>query len=194
MNPYTFIDKLKSKKHLLLVYDDPTFAKMIQFRFINNGLTKDEHCIFLTHGKPKDAEEEMKKFGINVEHFKKRKILHIYPIPNPVEHYHSISEGADDILKLAISDSEPPYRVVARLVPNVETEEAMAIQGYFEQKFHNTTFDNFNGSVLCSYDFSEIKSNNNWQQWLNHLYDCHNASIVPDKSGQYLVTNFNNGH
>lgn len=81
MNPLTYIDSLDSKKHLLLVYNDPKFGKTIQFRFISNGLIKEKHCIFLTHGKTRLIEEEMEKFGINVIHFKKRKMLHIYQIP-----------------------------------------------------------------------------------------------------------------
>ena len=44
-DPLRFIDSLKSKKHIVLYYENKEFGKKIQYRFIRNGLLKGENCI-----------------------------------------------------------------------------------------------------------------------------------------------------
>ena len=71
-NPLKFLDTIVDFKHIVLFYEQPESGRMIQFRFIRNGLLKGQHCIYTTH---KDTEislveNEMTNSGIDVEGYK----------------------------------------------------------------------------------------------------------------------------
>lgn len=96
-----FIDSIDSKKHLLLAYSEPSFAKKLEYRFINNGLLKGESCIVLTHDKTKFIEEEMQEHAIDVEKYEKNGVLHIYQIADPTKHRESILDGFNELIKIS---------------------------------------------------------------------------------------------
>jgi len=182
-----FIDSLDSKKHSLLVYSEPSFAKKIEYLFVKNGLLKGEYCIVLTHDKTKFIEREMLEHNIDVKKYEENGILHIYQISDPTEHNLSILDGFKELTKIILSDSKPPYRVVGRMMYDVKTNGGISIACHFENLFHSSMFENFDGSVLCTYDLDDIKSNDRWQQWLTKLKNCHDASIIQTKDGKVVV-------
>jgi hypothetical protein len=47
-----FIDTLEEKQHIMLLYEDPEYAKIIEFKFIKRGLERGEDCIFATSDDP----------------------------------------------------------------------------------------------------------------------------------------------
>ena len=98
-SPLRFVDTLGDhtcNKHILLLYEDAEYGRKVQFRFIKNGLLKGEHCIFST---PEDNIEFIKnemtdKYGIDVEYFtKKKNLLHIYKITNPMNNQEGELKG-----------------------------------------------------------------------------------------------------
>ena len=50
--PLRFVNSLDTNKHILLLYNDPEYAKRIEFQFIGNGLAKGEHCVYATEEDP----------------------------------------------------------------------------------------------------------------------------------------------
>jgi len=50
MDPLSYVDVIDSKKHIILVSDDEKASRDIEFRFIKNGLDKEEYCAYMTHG------------------------------------------------------------------------------------------------------------------------------------------------
>jgi hypothetical protein len=46
--PIEFIDSLDEKKHIMLYYDDSECARLVEFRFLKNGLARGESCIYAT--------------------------------------------------------------------------------------------------------------------------------------------------
>jgi hypothetical protein len=54
---------------------------------------------------------------------------------------------------------------------------AIAVQYHLEKTFHGL-FDEQNGSIMCTYDFSQIQSNNMWRDWLAKLESCHHATLL----------------
>ena len=70
--PFSFLDSIDSKRHLMLVCDDVKKAREVEFHFIRRGLEKGERGIYLTHDDPKLIEHEMERYGINLRHYKKR--------------------------------------------------------------------------------------------------------------------------
>jgi hypothetical protein len=90
-------------------------------------------------------------------------------------------------MKKILFASELLFRIVGRLIPDVGIEEAISIQACLEKMFHNSVFENLNGSVLCTCDISQIRAaNNEWQKWLHDLQESRHACIV-DLNGQSSV-------
>jgi hypothetical protein len=175
--PLSFIDNIDAKRHLMLVHDDPKKAREIEFHFLRRGLEKGERGIYLTHDDPKLIERDMERYGINLRHYKKSGMLRILQIANPMEHPGGVLKGADSVMRQITMDSKIPFRVVGRLISNVGFEEGMSVEYCLEKTFYSI-FDDSNGSVMCTYDFSQIQSNNEWRTWLHKLEMCHHASIL----------------
>ncbi len=79
--PIKFVDSLDSKKHIALFYEEPEYARMIEFRFIKNGLENGEQCVYATEEDSGSIVLEMLSYGIPLECFQNKK-LRIYQIQN----------------------------------------------------------------------------------------------------------------
>lgn len=185
MDPIKFVDSLDTQKHVLLVYEDESFGKMIQFRFINNGLLKGENCIYLTHGDPKIIKTEMGESGVEVKEFVQKGLLQIQQISSPEKDPNGILAGYENIVKQVTENKKPPYRIVGRMMPNIGIEEAMLVQIAIERMTH-AIFEKFNSTVLCTYDFNEIPAND-YKMWLSRLCKYHHAAIVSTSSGMSMA-------
>jgi len=181
MDPMKFVDSLDTRKHVTLVYDDPSFGNMIQFRFINNGLMKGENCIYLTHEDPKIIKKEMDGSGIDVKKFVQKGLLHIRQISSPEKDPKGIMIGYENIIKQATADKKPPYRIVGRVIPNIEAEVAMSVQIAIERMTHSI-FENLNSTVLCTYGISKIPTRDH-KMLISRLCTYHHAAIVSTRSG-----------
>ena len=73
--PLKFVNSLDVSRHILLFYSDPEYAKKIEFQFIENGLAREEHCIYATAEDPTFVREKMEEYGIRVNDFIKREIF-----------------------------------------------------------------------------------------------------------------------
>src|SRR6185312_2706776 len=81
--PFQYIDALEGKKHIILVYEDQIEGKLIQFKFLKNGLHAGESCFYMTHEDPHVIEKEMRESGvIDVSTYLKKDLLHIHQIPD----------------------------------------------------------------------------------------------------------------
>jgi len=162
----------------MLVYDDVVIGHEIEFHFLKRGLENMEKCIYVTHGQVKHIEKEMRQHGMDVDNFKKQHLLRVCQIPNPLEGSVEILDNVNAILKSILPNPELPFRIVGRLIPDVGIEEAMSIQAYLERIFHNGIFERLNGSVLCTYDISQIRANDGWKHWLHDLQMNHHTYIL----------------
>jgi hypothetical protein len=189
MNSQLSFGLFDSKKHLMVASDDVAIGHKIEFEFIKEGLDKNELSIYLTHGDIKQVEKEMLVFGINVSHYKKKGLLKILNIGNPTEDSLDFLDSIQTSLQKILPNPEISFRIVGRLLPYVGTETAMAIQVKFEKIFHNSIFDKLNGSVLCTYDLSEIQANNEWMRWLAELQENHHAYLIYKNGKSNLTVN-----
>ena len=178
-----------SKKHLMVAYDDVSMGRKIEFEFIKNGLDKNELSIYLTHGDVKQIEKEMLSFGIDVIHYKKKGLLKITNIESPVENSLDFMDSIQTSLQKLLTNPEIPFRIVGRAMPDVGTEFAMAIQAKLEKILHNSIFDKLNGSILCTYDLSQICANNEWMRWLKELQENHHAYVICKNGKSNLTIN-----
>ncbi|MFZ0183726.1 MAG: MEDS domain-containing protein [Nitrosotalea sp.] len=189
MNPPLSFGKFDSKKHFMVAYDDVAMGRKIEFEFIKEGLDRNELSIYLVHGDVKPVEKEMLSFGIDLSHYKKKGLLKILSIGNPMEDSADFLDSVQALMQRILPNPETPFRIVGRLLPYVETETAMAIQVKFEKIFHNSMFDKLNGSILCTYQLSEIKATNQWMKWLEELQESHHAYLIYENGKSNLTVN-----
>ena len=78
--PLKDIDNLKERNHSMVLYDNEDYGKSVKYRYIENGLKKGEHSIILTHDDVNSIENEVASYGIDVDNFKRKKLLHIHQI------------------------------------------------------------------------------------------------------------------
>src|SRR6185437_97444 len=189
MDPLMYIDKIDAKKHILLVCDNAKKAREVEYLFIRRGLENKEKCVYFTHDDPKYTEYDMARHGIDVKYNKKHSWLQVYRMPNPLDDPESILSGVRNILKQILVNSKEQFRIVGRIIPNVGFEEAISVQLYLEKIFPSI-FDDLNGSVICTYDFSQIKLNNNWRDWLEKLESYHHGSILRSNHRDVIKINY----
>jgi hypothetical protein len=175
--PFNYIDKIETHKHLILVYDDIKKGREVEFHFIKRGLENKERCIYLTHDDPKLIEYQMRKFGIDIEYYKKKSLLQVSSMPYDIANPENILASMQNILKTLLADKKTPFRIVGRAIQDVGFETAMSVELYLEKTLYNM-FDDLNGSILCTYDLAQIKSNNQWMDWLDKLESYHHASLI----------------
>src|SRR5712691_5884048 len=81
--PLRFIDVLASPKHIVLFYEELEYGRRVIFRFIKNGLLKGEHCLYAVADNFDFIEQKMRDSGIETQ-FKKKNLLRLYSMPNPI--------------------------------------------------------------------------------------------------------------
>lgn len=140
-----------------------------------NGLLKQQHSIFLTHGRPEIIEHEMEEFGINTDKFLRKNLLHIYQIPNMLENPGGLLAGYENALKTIFVDSKPPYRIVGRAIQDISTKAGMMAQLQLEHLFHNSIYSR-NCTVLCHYPYNQIEPTLR-EKWVSNILDEHNATV-----------------
>lgn len=183
-DPLRFIDTIDNGKHIVLFYEDPEYGKRVQFRFINNGLLKRERGIITTVQNDSHLiENAMIDNGIEVEGFKKKGLLHIYQISNPIDHPQGLEKGLEDIKDQILADSKPPYRIVGRC-SELNTRKQIESDTDIQRTVHST-FRGFPGSVMCSYPVDKIRPEKHGQ-WLIDMLHCHHAAIFSTFSGHGL--------
>lgn len=151
--PIKFIDELKDSRNISLFFEDPEFAKIIQFRFIKNGLEKNQTGLFIAN-EAQDVEiikREMEDFGIDVKSYEKQDLLIFFQVPDPKTVTDGVSLGFyQDLLKVYEEKSKNNFRMTGTWILNVDstrnTDSIIEIEAHFYNEFKN-----FTGHVLCSY-------------------------------------------
>ena len=190
-DPLKFLDAIDDYKHIVLFYEEPESGRVIQFRFIKNGLLNGQHCIYTTH-KDTDIsliENEMTNSGIDVEGYKKTNLLHICQIPDPGNFREGSVKGYDELVKGILVDLKHPsiFRIVSRAIPEVKKEEQIVDELDVERTYHST-FGSFGGSLLCSYSVEEIEPRKRGK-WIADLLQNHHTAIFIPKSGDGIAFN-----
>ncbi|HXG07416.1 MAG TPA: MEDS domain-containing protein, partial [Nitrososphaera sp.] len=139
-----FIDNLDTivHRHLVMFYEEPEYAKLVQMRFINTGLKKGECCIYVVNDEQDllFIRREMIAYGIDVDQYGKRGLLHLHVkrVAKDLESFkHStrmICEGSTKKFLNHYSyhhhhqqqqrpPKPPPIRAVGLAIPHVLPEE-----------------------------------------------------------------------
>jgi len=180
VKPIDYINKINESKHMVLFYQDVKKARKIEFQFILNGLLKGQHSSYLTYDETEIVEKEMAKFGIDVEKFQRKNLLHIYKVLDPTKDPKGIMHGYKTVVNQILADSKPPHRIVGRLIDDMSTKEAVKAELQMEHFFHSN-FEDFDGCVLCSYPYDNIEPNQH-SEWITNLINEHHASVFLPQS------------
>lgn len=179
--PFRYVDSLEKKQHILLLYEDPAYARLIEFRFIKNGLADNETCVYVTHEDSGSIVLKFLNYGIPLHYFQSGKLR--------VIQMHKICSNGKDMLEKSKKDIEsilesllPPYRIVGRIIPDVSTIDGITIQMELERQTHSC-FEDFRGSVMCTYDISKIEKTKR-KAWLAELRQTHHTVIHATKFGE----------
>ena len=178
--PIEYIDSLKTKKHIALFYGDPEYARMIEFRFLKNGLIAGEQCIYATDNDTGTIILKMLRFGIPLEYLQTRK-LRVYQIHSATGNHEEMLFECKKQIESIFSELVKPFRVVARMIPDVSTLKGISVEVELESAAHNI-FEDLGGYIMCPYNLSKIeKSRSN--EWIASLMKSHHTVIYAPRFG-----------
>lgn len=194
-----FTDNLKSW-HIVLFYEEPEHARVIEFQFIRNGLKKEQFCCYITHENREFIENEMVDNGIDVAYYTKNNMLRIIESIDILDDSRGVLAASDAETKKMCANLSTHFRIVGGLsirdtlnmINNSEIGDRLtSTQLEIEQNFHNQLFDGLKGYWLCSYQVNDIKSaldrgsgNNNLM--MVELLKSHHGVVFATKSGKGL--------
>jgi hypothetical protein len=181
--PMKFIDQMERNKHMVLLYDSKEYAYWVIARYFLNGLRNSESCILFTSENPRTIEKLLANEGIDVDKYKKKQLLRVYPIEEADDNKHDLLVTLKQIREQATKDMKPPYRFVGRTITETETKDGMML-GLNLEKIGHEHFHEFDCSQMCYYEISKIESSLR-QKWISGLLKNHHYVIyasAPDKA------------
>jgi hypothetical protein len=185
---FDILDNLHGGNHLVIFYEEPEYAHIVEYHFIKTGLEKGESCIYTTHEDDIDLiERGLTDFGVNVEKYKKNNTLHVYKISDSQTDSEGIRQGIEKLRKKIMDNSKPPFRIVSRFTRNFENEMDRQASIDVERTVHSS-FEKYQSSFICPYQVKNIKleMKEAWMQ--NHLKN-HHAAIFVFNGGEGLAFN-----
>ena len=179
--PLRFLDSLEEKQHIMLLYEDPEYARLIEFRFIKRGLEFGEDCVYATSADSGSIVLMLQRYGIPLDAFltKKIRVFQIKPFSGT---YEEIILNCKQEIKKILSQVRTPFRMVARIVPDVSTITGITAELEIE-RLGQDCFGELGGTVMCPYDISEIEKTQRLE-WVNSLYRSHHAVIYLPRIGE----------
>lgn len=190
-----FVDDLPLEpRHITLFYERPLLGRMVLFRFVKNGLVRGETVIYTTHGDTKNLRHGMEEFGIDVEEFQQRDLLHLIRIEDPLENSEGFDQGLEEISEALSAVAKPPYRLVSRFVRDVHSSASRTANLEIEKRFHAAyegarEGEMFSwareGSTICEYLVEEIGSRV-YTEWRQLNTAKHHAAMLAVESGQSM--------
>jgi len=181
-NPLTFIDTVKTGNHIVLFYEELEYARILEFRFLGNGLMKGEHALYISDSDVTFIENEMEGAGIDVSSVKKNNLLNIFSTsdPNDVDALAIMHRFVD---KMTV-EVQSPYRVVSKPFRNVSTVDGILAQLETERYWH-AKFGTMRCALLCSHYVKQIEDNRRGK-WISELLKLHHGAIFAPDFGKGL--------
>ncbi|MGI0073566.1 MAG: MEDS domain-containing protein [Nitrosotalea sp.] len=172
--PLKFLDSIGTKKHIALLYEEPEYARLIEFRFLKNGLGQGEQCIYATEEDSGTVILKLISYGIPIESFQKGRIRVLHLDAKDGDYESMMTSCKKDMLKIT-HDLDPPFRIVSRIVPAVQIVSGMSLELEFERQLHHI-FDEIGGSVMCPYDLTKMEPTL-MEKWLSGIHQTHHDII-----------------
>ena len=182
--PIKFIDSLEEKQHIMLLYEDPQYARIIEFVFIKRGLERGEECIYATPDDTGSTVLMLQRYGIPLDAFLAKKIRVFQIKPSSGTHDEIVLNCKQEIQRI-LADVKIPFRSVLRIVTDVSTVNGISVEIEME-KLAQDCFEELGGTIMCPYDISEIEKTKK-NAWIKSLYSNHHTIIYLPKYGEGWV-------
>ncbi len=183
---FKFIDKEVFSNHLLMLYENAERGFAAKLRYLNNGLLKGEHAIFLTHEDPKDIENKMAG-SIDVNKFLKKGLMNIIQIQEKISTSEDALKQFEEVLKLMESSSEAGFRLTGPFIENTNNKNGKKLRLLIEKRSQKFLYKH-KGSILCPLQI--VKAGNNYEkEWICDMFRKHTDVLYVPKSGH--GTSFN---
>ena len=187
LEPLDYINNITKPVHSVMFYNDEKKSRQIEYTFILNGLRKEERCIYITDENTSQIAAKMKTYGINLEKFYDKKLLHICQLQKLKGSTNYILNNARKVLEEIVKDVKPPRRAVGRSVRDISTKSGILAEIKLEEGFHES-FASFNGAFLCTYPYKQIEPSQKERSMTDIIYNHHAALFIPTHgTGKALV-------
>jgi hypothetical protein len=197
-----FIDNLDTSiKHMVMFYEEPEYAKLVQMRFLSDGLKRGECCVYV----PKDNDDqiltktELIQSGVDVDSYMKKGLFQFYTHKPPINDKESYSRATgmfQDETKAIFRGSPdhpteklPKIRGVGSMFRDVFANkenmnsrgaEAAATELLMERLFQYDGVVSFDGLWMCAYQVDNIHASLN-ETWMAQLMESHDAVLFLPK-------------
>jgi hypothetical protein len=211
---FDFLDHLDTTihTHLLMFYEEPEYARLVQFRFLKDGLTKGEGAMYIAMDEQDllFTNNALTEYGIDVNNYAEKGLLQLYVNKGVSDlkefkqmtatFFHDMKIkfiNYDNKKKTTLRPPEfPKIRALAQSITGAFVENTgrknesgrETIQLQIERYFHYESCPSFNGSWMCFYQLDDINSHMN-KQWMADLLEIHDAVLYLPKLSNGFVLN-----
>lgn len=194
-----FIDNLDTTayRHIVMFYEEPEYAKLVQMRFINDGLERGECCIYLVHDEQDllFTRREMIAYGIDIDGYGNKGLLQFYVnrgIKNLESFKCTISMIYEETAKKFINHQPsrqalPPIRGIGLSIPHAFPEGdggsqrmAATVELQIERFFDEEVVRSFTGVWMCPYQLDDIDAQMD-KKWMEDVLNSHDAVLFMPK-------------
>jgi hypothetical protein len=187
-------------KHIVMFYEEPEYARLVQIRFLNDGLKNGECCVYAApdYDNLCLTKAGMAQYGIDIDQYMKKGLLQLHvrrASVNDSESYRlarsAFQEEIENTFFSARNHSAampPRIRGVGSVFPyvfakvenaNSKTSSA-ASQLLVEKLFQSESTDSFGGVWMCAYQVDDILARMD-EEWMKQLLISHDAVLFLQK-------------
>lgn len=160
--PTKFIRELKDKANLLVIYEDQSYCKSLEFLFLDIGLKCGQACLYLSCEPIPNTEASMVSAGIDVVSFRTNNKLQIHSTTNQKKE--QIIKVIEDFVRNA--EKRTSRIIIQRDRFSTEQQHDLILI----EEFMQTLFRKYDISVLNSYN-AEFVDNVKFMQKIINMHD-----------------------
>jgi len=183
-----FLDGCHAKKHLVMLYDDPSIARRIEFRYLRIGLERGDYGIYAIPEddveSPESIRAQMEEYGIDASYYLKNGTLRFVSIPDPAKDPSGFRGGCVNFLSslTAQISNTAEVRMVLHVRYRFNTREEVSGHVEFENLIEST-FSSFPGAMLCNHYIGRntIELHGEWTKEMLRSHD--NVFLVSAHGG-----------
>ena len=112
LNPIEYVAKFPPGDHVMLLYEDLNYAKLIEFSYLLEGLHRKEYCIYGSYKSQAYIESLMLAKGLHVGQFKQQGLLHVEKTETLLDELVKPDLTQHKILSTLLSKVNRPFRMI----------------------------------------------------------------------------------
>ena len=192
-----FIDNLNTDeiKHIVLFYEEPEYSRLVEIRFLNNGLKRGEMCIYSASDNDdlQLTQIEMQENGVDVAKYSEKGLLQFHvrlPKISDAESYKAARAEYGQLIQTTFltapnHDNAMPDRMrgVGSVHPFVfvnkithSRQSAASSQLLVEHYFQSEVRKAYQGMWMCKYQIDDIMDSMS-EDFMKQLLDTHDAVL-----------------